>query len=118
MSILIKKLLDYGADIQGIMERFLKDEDLYKSCITTFYEDSGFQDLGICISNKQYDAAFNYAHSLKGVSGNMGLTPLYNLIVVLVEALRNKDYSQIDRQYADVMIEYKRSKDFFYSYNK
>lgn len=115
MSILIKKLLDYGADTQGIMERFIKDEDLYKSCITTFYEDTSFEDLGCAISNKQYDVAFNYAHSLKGVSGNMGLTPLYNLIVILVEALRSKDYSQIDKHYSDVMIEYNKSKDFFCS---
>lgn len=115
MSRLIEKLTEYGADITGILERFLEDEELYESCIETFYSDTGFNNLGIAILNKQYDAAFNYAHTLKGVTGNMGLTPLYNSIVVLVEALRNKDYSQVEMQYTDMMKEYNKSKDFFFS---
>lgn len=114
MSKLIEKLSEYGADVQGIMERFLKDEELYKNCINTFYKDTSFDDLGVSIKSQQYDTAFNYAHTLKGVSGNMGLTPLYNYIVILVESLRSKDYSKVKEQYDDVMNEYRRSKIIFY----
>lgn len=115
MSRLIDKLSAYGADVQGIMERFLNDEELYINCLNTFFEDESFDALGVSIKNKHYEEAFNYAHTLKGVSGNMGLTPLYNFIVVLVESLRGNYYSQIDEQYSDVINEYNRSKNFFCS---
>lgn len=115
MSRLIEKLTEYGADIPGILERFLEDEELYASCIETFYADTGFNDLGIAIINKQYEDAFNYAHTLKGVAGNMGLTPLYNSIVILVESLRYKDYLKIEEQYDSIMKEYFKSKNLFCS---
>lgn len=115
MSKLIKLLSEYGADVPGIMERFLNDEDLYNSCIHAFYEDNTFNDLGISIETANYDDAFNYAHTLKGITGNMGLVPLYNLIVILVESLRSRDYSQINFQYKKIMDEYNKSKDLFYN---
>ena len=115
MSKLIHLLSEYGADISGITERFLNDEQLYKNCIHAFYGDSAFSSLGISIKTGNYDDAFNYAHTLKGVSGNMGLIPLYNFIADLVESLRSKDYSQVDYQYQKVMNEYKRSKDLLYN---
>ncbi|MDY6296345.1 MAG: Hpt domain-containing protein, partial [Schwartzia succinivorans] len=32
--------------------------------------------------------AFRHAHTLKGLTANMGLTPLYDLVVKIVEPLR------------------------------
>ena len=42
------------------------------------------------------DAAFEAAHALKGVLGNLGLTPLYEPVAEMTECLRSKtdkDYS-------------------------
>ena len=33
-------------------------------------------------------ASFEAAHDLKGISANMGITPVFDLVVVLVEELR------------------------------
>ena len=33
-------------------------------------------------------SAFEAAHTLKGVTGNMGLTPLYDAVCTIVEPLR------------------------------
>lgn len=40
---------------------------------------------------RDYTAAFEAAHTLKGVVGNMGLTPLYQAVCEIVEPLRKRE---------------------------
>ncbi|MEG2660329.1 MAG: Hpt domain-containing protein [Oscillospiraceae bacterium] len=103
MDTLLIELKGYGADVDGAMGRFLDDVDLYKSCFASFLNDEAFQKLGSAILNSDYEKAFEYAHTLKGVTGNMGLTPLYNTICTTVDVLRNKDYSSLDKYYSTIM---------------
>lgn len=49
------------------------------------------------INNGNYSAAFEHAHNLKGVSGNLGLIPLYGVVSDLVERLRSKQYDNVNR---------------------
>ncbi len=70
-----------------------------------FKNDPAFGELGVAIENKQYEHAFDQAHTLKGVAGNMGLTPLFTVICNIVEPLRAHQYSNLDALYAAVMNE-------------
>ena len=50
------------------------------------------------IKEKDYDAAFDAAHALKGVLGNLSLTPLFDKASEITELLRNRtdtDYSSL-----------------------
>lgn len=47
--------------------------------------------LGAAIENQEWRAAFEAAHTLKGVTGNMGLDPLYDAVCNIVEPLRLDD---------------------------
>ncbi|MEG0824717.1 MAG: Hpt domain-containing protein [Oscillospiraceae bacterium] len=96
-------LKDYGGDMEGAMVRFVGDTDLYKTCFATFLADVAFPDLGIALQAADYKRAFECAHTLKGVVGNMGLTPLYTVICHMVENLRSQDYSQLDTDYAEIL---------------
>ncbi|MCR5102824.1 MAG: Hpt domain-containing protein, partial [Butyrivibrio sp.] len=40
---------------------------------------------------KNYDEAFNVAHAIKGVAGNLALTPLFDEISDMTEHLRQKE---------------------------
>ncbi|MEG1632618.1 MAG: Hpt domain-containing protein [Oscillospiraceae bacterium] len=102
MGTMLEKLNEYGADVQGAMERFLGDEELYEACFMVFLADEAFPLLGEALALKDYTQAFEAAHTLKGVAGNMGLTPIYNLICGIVDALRAKDYSDLQTQYAEI----------------
>ncbi|MEF9920142.1 MAG: Hpt domain-containing protein [Erysipelotrichaceae bacterium] len=108
MSKLMKQLKNYGADIDGIMNRFLEDEALYESCFKTFLKDDSFVKLGEAIEELNYEQAFEYAHTLKGVSGNMGLIPLYDYVCRIVEELRAKEYETLESDYHEMMKQYKR----------
>lgn len=112
MTNLLKELEIYGADIKGIMERFIGDEELYCTCFNTFLNDLSFQGIGESLNAKNYEQAFEYAHALKGVSGNLGLTPLYNNVSELVEKLRAKDYTNLEPYYDAIMKEFDKLKTY------
>jgi chemotaxis protein histidine kinase CheA len=108
MNELEKKLTEYGADVTGAKERFMGDEELYRQCIEMFRADESFDNLKKAIDAKDYKAAFEYAHTLKGVAGNLGLTPMFGVICAIVEPLRAGDYSDLDGEYDAVDRERKR----------
>lgn len=95
-------LADWNCDIDTAMDRFLNNEELFLSCLKTFARDPGFAKLNDAIQAQAYEEAFEYAHNLKGVSGNLGLTPLYQALVTIVESLRNKNYQSIHLELSDV----------------
>jgi HPt (histidine-containing phosphotransfer) domain-containing protein len=78
-----------GADMDGAMNRMVDSEDLYATCFSYFMDDPAFAALDAALDAKDYTAAFEAAHSLKGVAGNLGLTRLYELSGQLAEPLRH-----------------------------
>ena len=78
-----------GADMDGALNRFANCEELYATCFSYFMDDPAFSALGAALDSKDYTAAFEAAHSLKGVAGNLGLTRLYELSGQLAEPLRH-----------------------------
>ena len=103
---LLVKLADYGADIECIRDRFIDDMELYNMCFSSFLTDGGFEALERALAEKDYTAAFHAAHALKGVAGNLGLTPLYEALCELVEALRGECAARPDAQYKTVCEQY------------
>lgn len=43
---LLKRLENWGCDIEGAMDRFLGDEELYIECLHTACEEPSFEKLG------------------------------------------------------------------------
>lgn len=95
-------LEDWNCDIHTAMDRFLNNEELFLSCLKTFARDPEFAKLNDAVQTESYEEAFEYAHNLKGVSGNLGLTPLYQSLVTIVESLRSKNYQNIHMELSDV----------------
>ncbi len=88
MNALLTELRGRGCDIDGALARFLNNEDFYAKCFKKFIDDPAFEGLGKALAAKDVDIAFRHAHTLKGLIANMGLTPLYDLAVKIVEPLR------------------------------
>ncbi|MEG0020674.1 MAG: Hpt domain-containing protein [Oscillospiraceae bacterium] len=95
MSEIIEKLRAQRVDIAGIMERFLGDEELYEQCFTVFLEDEAFEKLNKAVKEEKYDEAFECAHMLKGVSGNLGLTELFETLSKVVSCYREKNFKEM-----------------------
>ena len=96
--ITIEKLNSYGANASEGLARCFGNEALYLRLVATIPEDAVFERLKKSLDEKNLDAAFEAAHALKGVLGNLSLTPLYTIAVEITELLRNRtqmDYSEL-----------------------
>lgn len=105
MNNFISKLNEYGANTKDALERFVDDEDLYKDCVVLFSDDEAFAMLGQALENQNYSAAFDCAHTLKGVAANLGLDPLLKAVCEIVEPLRHGDFEGLAEKYEAVAFE-------------
>lgn len=84
----LNRLQDAGCDIPGALDRMLDDEIFLLECIEQVLADENFDLLPRAIAAGELSVAFDAAHTLKGICGNTGLTPLYEQLFPLVEELR------------------------------
>lgn len=105
-----KILLDLkknGCDVDGALSRMVDDEDLYLECLDEFIKDENMTNISKLIKTDDYESIFNYAHTLKGVSANLGLTQLYEKTCVLVEKLKVHDYEYLEKSFYEMENSYK-----------
>lgn len=96
--ITIDKLNAFGADTQEGLARCFGNESLYLRLVGMVCEESNFDKLSSSIETGDLDSAFEAAHALKGVLGNLSLTPMYNKSVEITELLRGRtqmDYTPL-----------------------
>lgn len=99
----LERLQVAGCDINGALERVLGDTEFLVTCIRLVIDDEGFENLGHYLAEKQIKEAFEEAHKLKGIIANMGLSPLYDTIVKIVESLRDKQIDGLEPIYQQLI---------------
>ena len=111
----VKKCFEeYGADYIGTMERFLNNEALYVRLLGKLFPNEELRRLGAAMEAGDQDGAFKAAHTLKGVAGNLGLTPLYETLCAIVERLRAKEeWAEYPALYQAVQMEFRRAEEFW-----
>ncbi len=105
MGNLFKELEREGCPVDEIRERFLDDEDFYHSCLIKVIKDKSFEKLGEALCEQNAKVAFVYAHTLKGVISNMGLSRMYGTICEIVEPLRKGETSDLLPYYGELLLE-------------
>lgn len=94
----IDQLNAYGANTEDGLRRCMNNESFYLRLVKMLPGDPNFQKLGQAISDGDLEAAFYAAHALKGSTGNLALTPLYEPVVEITELLRTRtqtDYTAL-----------------------
>ena len=111
MSALLNELKAWGCDTDSVMPHFSHKEDFYARCFKKFVVDPALEALGKALADKDADAAFRQAHTLKGLTENMGLTPLSAILSRIVEPLRLGNCDQaLSTEYRKFIREVKRYK--------
>lgn len=105
--ITVEKLEAFGANTEEGLARCMKNEALYLRLVTTVPGEVNFGMLQSALEAKDLDGAFEAAHALKGVLGNLSLTPMYNTSVELTEYLR----ARTDMDYEPLMKEFLAQRD-------
>ena len=89
-----EELIAAGADYEGGLTLCMNNEEFYFKMIRKGLANPKFESLKQNLDDKNLDAAFEDAHALKGIAGNLHLTSLYDAVSAIVEPLRQKDEEQ------------------------
>jgi HPt (histidine-containing phosphotransfer) domain-containing protein len=83
------------------LRRLMNTEAFYLRLVNLALDDAGFGKLSDAVGNDDRKAAFEAAHALKGVLGNLSLTTMYEKVSEMTELLRagkDADYALLLRQ--------------------
>ncbi len=103
----VDTLTAYGADVKTGLRRCANKEVLYFRLIKTVPGNKGFEKLPEAIAAGNYEAAFEAAHGLKGITSNLSLDSLSGPLTQITEHLRSRD--EMDYQPLLKEIEKKRA---------
>lgn len=84
----IDDLRAWGANVDEGLTRCMNNEAFYLRLVETVKNEAGFARLQESMAAGDWHGGFEAAHALKGVLGNLSLTPLFDPVNELCELLR------------------------------
>ena len=94
----IESLRNWGANVDEGLGRCLNNESFYLMLINKGMKDAPFDKLKEAVEAGDLDKGFDIAHSLKGMTANLALTPICKPIEKITELLRSRtktDYAPL-----------------------
>jgi hypothetical protein len=88
--ITLEQLRAWGADTDEALPRCLNNEAFYLRLVGKAVAEPSFDRLREAVEAGDLDKAFEQAHALKGVTGNLALTPIDRPVREMTELLRSR----------------------------
>ncbi len=88
MQKICEELAKAGVDMEVVMKRFMKNEASYIKFLLRFKEDESFQNMQNYYTQGNLEEAFKAAHTLKGLTANLGLDAVMGSLIPITEKLR------------------------------
>lgn len=82
-------------DIQGSLARFGNMESFYIKFLKKFIDDKSFTNLKEALENNDIDKVGVEAHTLKGVSGNLGLNKIFQYSLEIMKLAKERKIEEI-----------------------
>lgn len=105
-----------GIDVDDALNRFSGSNELLEKYLHRFIEEKSYTDLVNAMERHDYTAAENAVHSLKGVTGSLGMTSLFQSSCALLASFRDKNeavfsplFEEINVKYAEISTVIKQS---------
>lgn len=95
-----------GIDYDAGVARVMGESGLYENLLTKFLDDTNFQELKAALEEQNIKQAFNKAHTLKGITGNLSLVLLHDCVVPLVDNLRCGNLAEAINSFQTVQVQY------------
>ena len=99
----IEGLKALGADADSGLSRCVGNEALYLKLVGMGLGDAKFEELGTAINAGDLERTFELCHALKGVIGNLSLTPLYQALCEMTEKLRAQEAADYAAMYSEII---------------
>ena len=85
---MIQELTELGINYEEAMNRFMGNESLYGSLVPRVVEEIENNPVLCYMERQDWDTALKNAHMLKGATGNLSMTPLYEGYAKVVSLIR------------------------------
>lgn len=113
---LMEELSELGVDTKDALARFMGNSELYERMLKKFPKTVEESPVLAYARSEDYETATSNAHALKGVTGNLSLTPLYDRYTKIVDMYRESNFEQanalldetleLQRKFLDVIEKY------------
>lgn len=103
-----QQLMDLGVDVEEMLERFMGNTAMVEKFLKKFLLDSHYQTFKEALEADDLQKAFEEAHALKGVCGNLSLVTLYEYISGQVDYLRTGIMDKAKEKLPELDAEYER----------
>lgn len=106
-----------GGDYQGVTAR-LRGERLVRKFVLKFLDDKSYAMFVAMMAEKKYEEAFRAAHTIKGVSDNLGFTQLHDVSSRMSDALRHGWTPEADALTGELAESYMRTAEAIRAYQR
>ncbi len=89
-----EELQAVGVAYDEVLNRFMGKEDFYLRMLKKFLGDKNYGELRAAVDEKRWADAFTYAHTVKGLCGNLGLGGILEYVVPLTDEVRSEPYDE------------------------
>ncbi len=86
----VEQLRALGCNVEEGLTRCMNNESFYLMLVNKFIATTDLSKLENALKENDLENAFKECHSLKGVCGNLSLTPLFDILNKIVEPLRKQ----------------------------
>lgn len=105
---LFMELEEWGCAVKETKERLLQDDERYILYLKRLVCGKEHQQISSLLIDGEYDEAYKLVHTQRGVTANLGLTPLYQSLSLLMEKLKAQKYEECMEEYRQVSMQYDR----------
>jgi HPt (histidine-containing phosphotransfer) domain-containing protein len=99
----MNELNNLGVDTELACKRFMDNRLLYEKMLKKFVDTVPDLEVLSYLEKEDYQTALAHAHTLKGVTGNLSLMPLYQAYSDIVALLRQNEYKKAEDILKDVL---------------
>lgn len=100
---LMEELSELGVDTDDAITRFMGNSGLYERMLKKFPKTVEDSPVMTYAQSEDYETATSNAHALKGVTGNLSLTPLYDRYTKIVDMYRESNFEQANALLAETV---------------
>ncbi|MEG0310820.1 MAG: Hpt domain-containing protein [Eubacterium sp.] len=97
MEQILIALEEKGCDISGGLKRFMNNEAIYLKYLNKFPEEKTMSQFIEALNSGDYECAAQEIHTFKGITGNLGLTELFELSKEMMVLLKENEYEKAER---------------------
>ena len=101
--ITIEQLEKFGVDTKEGLTRCMNNQTFYFKMLKMGLNNDQFEKLQSALAANNIEEAFEAAHALKGVLGNLALTPIYKPLAEMTEMLRAKKSADYVEMYQPIL---------------